>query len=69
MSFIIGEVCVIMGIIVVWLFRGCKGDLDFETTGFEPGQFFKRREGVIGLVAILAIVGLCWLTHRLLFVR
>jgi hypothetical protein len=45
------------GIAVVWIAKGGQGSLEVELGKFKPGEFFRRREGIIGLGALLALFG------------
>lgn len=60
-GFIIDDFCVYLGVIVVWLGRGCNYNLWHELKSVEVGEFFSRREGVIGLVSLIATVGIAWI--------
>jgi hypothetical protein len=65
-GFILDDLRVFIGVIVVWFARGCKYGLWRELKTIKAGDFFRRREGIIGLATILVVVGLVWASLRLL---
>jgi hypothetical protein len=54
----LNHICVIVGVIVYWLLRGCQYDLGQELREIEPLDFFRRPEGAVGLATLLAIAGI-----------
>ena len=60
LGLILDDLCVFMGVIVVWFAKGCKYSLWQELKTVKAGDFWSRREGIIGLATFLAIVGLIW---------
>jgi hypothetical protein len=60
MGFILDDLCVFIGVIVIWFAKGCKYSLWKELKTVKTLDFFRRREGIIGLATILVIGGLVW---------
>jgi hypothetical protein len=67
MPFIVDDICVVFGVIVVWLAKGCKHSLKEEINGIEVGDFWRRREGILGLATFGAIGGLYYVVCTFLF--
>jgi hypothetical protein len=51
---------VYIGVAFVWLLKGCKYSLSQELKRVRHDDFFRRREGLIGLAIILAIGAVFW---------
>jgi hypothetical protein len=66
MGLILDDLCVYVGVVVVWLAKGCKHDLWEKLKEVETFDFFQRREGIVGLATIIAIVCLCALAVHFL---
>lgn len=56
LGLILDDLCVF----VVWFAKGCQYRLWEELKEVKVGDFWRRREGIIGLATILVIVGLIW---------
>jgi hypothetical protein len=54
------DLCVLIGVIVIWFARGCKYSLKQELKEVKTFDFWNRCEGIIGLATILVIGGLVW---------
>ena len=67
MGFILDDLCVYIGVIVVWFAKGRKGSLWDKLGEVKGFDFFRRIEGVIGLVTIIATV--CFLAVLVHFLR
>lgn len=61
MGLIIDDLCVFIGVGVLWISRGCKYSLWRELKTVEAGDFWRRKDGIIGLVFTASFVGLGWL--------
>jgi hypothetical protein len=56
------DFCVCIGVLVLWTAKGFKGSLEEELGKVKPNNFLTRREGIIGLAAILSFFGMIsWL--------
>ena len=66
MGLILDDLCVYVGVVVVWLAKGCKYGLWEKLKEVETFDFFRRCEGIIGLATIIAIVCLCALVAHFL---
>jgi hypothetical protein len=60
LGLIFNDLCVFIGVIVIWFANGCKYNLRQELKEVKPLDFWHRREGIIGLATILTIGGLIW---------
>ena len=58
MGFFLDDICVVIGIAVLWIARGCKYNLWKEMKTVNIGDFFLRREGFIGLASLFVMIGL-----------
>jgi hypothetical protein len=47
------NLCVFIGIIVIWLVRGCSYNIDHEVHKIHKGAFPHWREALVGLITIL----------------
>ena len=61
LGMILDDVCVYIGVIVVWMVKGGKYSLCDKLSEVKAFDFLRRREGIIGLATIIAISGLCGL--------
>jgi hypothetical protein len=66
MGLFLDDLCVFVGVVVVWLAKGCKYKLWQKLKEVEPFDFFRRREGIIGLTTIIAFVCCCALVVHFL---
>ncbi|MBS0631792.1 MAG: hypothetical protein JSS11_07745 [Verrucomicrobia bacterium] len=62
MGLIFDDICVFVGMIVVWCMKGRKGSLKQELGTFRFGGLYsgRWREGIIGFATFLIIIGLIW---------
>jgi hypothetical protein len=60
LGLILDDICVFIGVAVMWLAKGCKYSLWKKLKKVKAGDFWSHREGIIGLATIFAIVGLIW---------
>jgi hypothetical protein len=65
LGLIIDDLCVFIGVGVLWAARGCRYSLWQELKKVEAGDFWRRKDGVIGLVFTASIVAAGWLILRL----
>lgn len=56
LGLILDDLCVFVGVAILWLLRGCRYSLWQEMKTVKAGDFWSRREGIIGLVALVAMV-------------
>jgi hypothetical protein len=61
LGLILDDLCVFIGVIVIWFLNGCKYSLKQKLNEVKPLDFFHRREGIIGLATIFGIAGLIWI--------
>jgi hypothetical protein len=66
LGLILDDLCVFIGVIVVWFAKGCKYGLWEKLKEVKAGDFWSRHEGIIGLATILVFVGLIWIFVRFL---
>ena len=61
LGLIFDDLCVFFGVFIVWLTNGCKYSLWKELKTVKAGDLWRgRREGMIGLLTILAIGSVIW---------
>ena len=65
MGLILDDLCVFIGVIVIWFAKGCKYSLWQELQQVKPLDFFHRIEGVVGLAAVPVIGLFVWAFLRL----
>jgi len=51
------ELCVFVGVIIIWFANGCKYSLSKAVKKAPYGTWFCSGEAIIGLVTILVIIG------------
>jgi hypothetical protein len=66
LGLIIDDLCVFIGVVVVWIARRCKYSLWEKLKGVKGGDFWCRSEGIIGLATILALGVTVWVLHKIL---
>ena len=64
LGLIIDDLCVYIGVIVLWTVKGGKYSLLDKLHEVKPLDFFRRIEGIIGLATIIIILGLLYILHR-----
>jgi hypothetical protein len=64
LGLILDDLCVFVGVVVVWLAKGTKYSLMDKLNEVKPFDFFRRLEGIIGLATLIALSGVCWLAVR-----
>lgn len=60
MGLIADDICVFVGVVVVWLAKGCSYGLWERLKEVEAGDFWRRSEGMIGLATLAALFGGIW---------
>ena len=65
LGLIIDDLCVFIGVGIIWLSRGCRYSLWRELKTVKAGDFWRRAEGIIGLIFTALIVGIVWLIVKL----
>jgi hypothetical protein len=60
LGLIFDDLCVMFGVVVVWLFKGCKYSVWKELKTIKPLDFIRRPEGMIGFVAFAVIGCAIW---------
>jgi hypothetical protein len=65
LGLILDSLCVVIGVIVLWMVEGCRADLKQGLRAIKAGDFYRRPEGIIGLVTVVAIAGLIWVLYHL----
>jgi len=66
LGLIFDDLCVFVGVIVVWVVKGCEYSLRQKLREIKFGDFWCRREGVIGLATILILGVVIWITYHFL---
>ena len=62
LGLILDDLCVFIGMVVVWFAKGRKGDLRQELSTFKFGGLYTGRltEGIVGFGTLVVIAGLIW---------